>query len=350
VTEAKPAKSFRAAGDRIVRQETASPSIVTRLLAAPVLARRQITTDDDAWSVRLGALATLGQYDALTFRVDSPSLRARSYNLIADAPFDDALRAAIDETRHVSTTVQTHTTVPLADGRSAAVAMIVPLVATDLSGVLIALRVGRSFAAADALTASGVAELLALELTRELAGRRDEANRREAFALYELARLALFGDELEETLQSIVTLLAKTLDHDVAHIWLLRSGGPLQLVAAYPQEGMRFDEARPGEHNALAEVLHHHRVVRIGHGALRQWVPDDVKELVVAPISDRADPIGALVLGRTHEHYRQEDEEFAHVLGRFIARVVTRASYAPPDLRDPEPLPEWEDEPELTGS
>jgi GAF domain-containing protein len=352
VTEPKAAKSFRAAGDRIVRQESASPSIVTRLLAAPVITRRQIATEDDAWSVRLAALATLGQYDALTFVVDAPTLRPRSYNLTEDVALDDGLRAAIDETQRASTTVQTRASVLLADGRTAAAALIVPLVAPDaLSGVLVALRVGRSFAAADALTASGVAELVSLELGRELLGRREEANRREALALYELARLALFGDELEETLQSVVTLLAKTLDHDVAHIWLLRSGAALQLVAAYPHEGLRFDEARPGQHNALAEVLHHQRVVRIGHGALRRWVPDDVKELLVAPLSARAEPIGTLVLGRTRGRYRQEDEEFAHVLGRFIARMVTRsAGYAPPDLREPEPLPEWEDEPELTGS
>src|SRR2546426_12690239 len=70
IREPRAAKSFRAAGDRIVRQESAMPSVVSRLLTPPIVARRQNGNDADEWSIRLTALATLGQYDGLAFLVD----------------------------------------------------------------------------------------------------------------------------------------------------------------------------------------------------------------------------------------------------------------------------------------
>src|SRR5213593_4031409 len=72
VKEPRTGKSFRAAGDRIVRQESAAPSVVTRLLGAPAQAVREIRSDDDAWAVRLAALAVLGQYDGLACVVGEP--------------------------------------------------------------------------------------------------------------------------------------------------------------------------------------------------------------------------------------------------------------------------------------
>src|SRR5213082_1970284 len=82
-------KSFRAAGDRIVRQESALPSLASRLLTTPTVARRRIASDTDEWSIRLGALAALGQYDALTFIVDGPA-RTRYGHNVADDPLVDA--------------------------------------------------------------------------------------------------------------------------------------------------------------------------------------------------------------------------------------------------------------------
>src|SRR5438270_10145696 len=174
IREPRAAKSFRAAGDRIVRQESAMPSIVSRLLTPSIVASRQIANDDDEWSIRLAALATLGQYDGLTFLVDGAARSRYSHN-VADEPVGDvATRSAIEETRRSGATVQTRTAIRLADDRVAGAAMVAPLVATDaVSGVLIALRVGRSFAAADALTASGVSEPLSLDLARETAAQRD---------------------------------------------------------------------------------------------------------------------------------------------------------------------------------
>src|SRR5687768_17615590 len=61
--EPRTTKSFREAGDRIVRQESAVSSPIGGLLSAPALSARRAITDADAWDVRLAALATLGHYD-----------------------------------------------------------------------------------------------------------------------------------------------------------------------------------------------------------------------------------------------------------------------------------------------
>jgi hypothetical protein len=334
------------------------PSIVSRLLTPPIVVRGQIASDADEWSIRLAALAALGQYDGLTFLVDGAARAAYAYNVADDPVGDAATRSAVEETKRSGATVQTQTTIRLADDRIAGTAMVAPFMASEeVNGVLIALRVGRSFAAADALTASGVSELVALELARETAARRDEAHRRQAFALYELARLALFGERLSETLQDVVALLTSALDHDLAQIWLFEPGGALELCAATPRENLRFERMHPSEHDALAEALHQHRLVRIGHGALRPWVPADTRELIVVPLGDGARSLGALVLGRAKARYEDADEELAGVLGRFIARLVSRATVGRENERrtntgvgEPGADREWDNEPQLTGS
>ena len=356
IREPKAAKSFRAAGDRIVRQESAMPSIASRLLTPPIVARRQIASDAEEWSIRLAALATLGQYDGLTFLVDGTARSRYTYNVVDDPVGDVATRSAIEETRRSGATIQTRTAIRLANDRVADTAMVAPLVATDtVSGVLIALRVGRSFAAADALTASGVSELLSLDLARETAALRDAVHRRQAFALYELARLVLFGERLSETLQDVTALLTSSLDHDLAQIWLFGSAGALELIAARPHENLRFEQMLPSEHDALAHALHQQRLVRIGQGALRPWVSAEIRELIVVPLADRARSVGALVLGRAQNRYENSDEELASVLGRFIGRLIARAAAvdhnAPRrESAEADALREWQEEPQLAGS
>src|SRR4029077_1003661 len=221
-------------------------------------------------------------------------------------------------------------------------------------GVLVALRVGRSFAAADALIASGISELVSREIARETATVRDESHRRQAFALYELARLSLFGEGLLETLQDVTVLLTSALDHDLAQVWLFDPDGALELSAARPRENLRFEQMEASEHDALAQALHQQRLVRIGHGALRPWVPAETRELIVVPLADRARSLGALVLGRVRQRYEEADEDFAAVLGRFVSRLVVKAKLDR-EIGEPDPPVhasdrDWADEPELTRS
>src|SRR5256885_8239451 len=358
IREPRAAKSFRAAADRIVRQETAMPSVVSRLLTpAVVVGRPKTTSGADEWSIRLAALAMLGQYDALTFVVDGAA-RRKGHNVVDDPVADDATRAAVEETRRSGATVQTQTAIRLADDRVAGAAMIAPLVATEaVTGVLVALRVGRSFVAADALIASGVSELVSLELARESVSRRDEAHRRQAFALYELARLSLFGEPLVRTLQDVTVLLTSSLDHDLAQVWLFDSEGTLELSAARPRENLRFERMDASEHGALAQALHQQRLVRIGHRALRPWVPAATREQIVVALADRTRSLRALVLGRVNQRYDDAEEELAGVLGRFVSRLVVNAKLdreiterSEPATPEPEADREWAHEPEVTRS
>src|SRR5207247_10553402 len=94
LSEPRPGKSFRAAGDRIVRQESAAPSVVTRLLGAPMTAARVVTSDEDAWAVRLAALATLAQYDGLAIVLADPVGVARTHNVMGD-PLDDPVMRSL---------------------------------------------------------------------------------------------------------------------------------------------------------------------------------------------------------------------------------------------------------------
>src|SRR3989442_10332036 len=154
LSEPRPGKSFRAAGDRIVRQESAALSVVTRLLGAPMTAARAVTSDEDAWAVRLAALATLAQYDGLAIVVDAPVGVSRTHNVMGDPLADPVIRALVDETRRSAATARMPAAMPLADGRAADVLLAAPLVVTEGSGgVLIAFRVGRSFTAAHPLNA-----------------------------------------------------------------------------------------------------------------------------------------------------------------------------------------------------
>jgi GTP-sensing pleiotropic transcriptional regulator CodY len=330
--------------------------MANRLLTTPTVARRRIGSDADEWSIRLAALAALGHFDALTFIVDRSARTRYGHNVADDPLLDAAIQTAFDEAQRTGSTVQTQTAIRLADDRVASAAMIAPLVATeDVSGVLLALRVGRSFAATDALTASRISELLALEVARDGFADRDQKHRRQAFALYELSRLALFGEELSETLQDVTALVTSAFENDVAQIWLLGPDDVLELRAAHPQEELHFERTLPSEHDALAEALHQRRLVRIGQGALRPWVPAETRELFVVPLVDGPRSLGVLVLGRTEDRYEDADEELAGLLGRFIARLVSReaARDRGDDRRsqvaapEPEADREWAEEPQL---
>ena len=321
------------------------------LLSAPALSARRAITDADAWEVRLAALATLGHYDGLTFvTTDNADAPAR-YNLVDDPAAEPTVRAAVDQAAHSATTVQLRTSVPLADGRMASAALVTPLASTEaFGGALVALRVGRPFAAADAYTAVGIAEIVSLELARSLTARREATERRQAFALYELARYALFSEDLDETLQSIAMLLATTLEHEAAHIWLRRPDRSLWRHAAYPPDRLPFETLWENEHDALWGALRERRLVRMS-GTAAPWIPSNTGDALVVPLRSDPRPVGILVLARAGTPYGYDDVEMADVLGTFIGRVVASLARRPTEASRPgdaaEPVSERESEVEL---
>src|SRR2546428_600928 len=78
-------------------------------------------------------------------------------------------------------------------------------------------------------------------------------------------------------------------------------------------------------------------------------------ELFVVPLTDGGRGLGALVLGRTEGRYEGAEEELAGVLGRFIARLVSRAATRDRGderrsqvvVPEPEVDREWAEEPQL---
>lgn len=323
-------KSFRDAGDRIVRQESAVSPSISGLLSAPAIAARGATTDMDAWDVRLAALAALGQYDGLTFVTLGHRGAHAAYNLVDEALLDPAILAAVDQAANSGTTVQLRASVALADDRMTSAVLVTPLAPSEaFVGALVAFRVGRPFGAVDTYAAVGIAEIVSLELARSLTIRREATERQQALALYELARHALFGEELDETLQSIAMVVATTLEHDAAHIWLRRPDGLLRRHAAYPEGRTTSEMERESDHGALWGALHERRLVRLSGAASVAWTPSNVSEVLVVPLRSDPRPLGILVLGRDQARYGLDDIEMADVLGSFIGRVVASAAGRP---------------------
>ena len=318
-------KSFRDAAERIVRQESATSSSISQLLGAPALSARRVTSDVEAWDVRLAALATLAQYDGLTFVTLGSSKMSVAYNLDDDPTIEPTIRSAVDEVVSAGATVQLRAAVPLADGRVAGAVLVTPLAWNGATaGALVAFRVGRPFAAVDTYTAVGIAEIVSLELARSISASREATERRQALALYELARHALFTDDLDEGLQSIAMVLASALDHDAAHIGLRRADRALHRHAAYPLDPLEAPIIWENDHSALSGALRERRLVRMSGDAA--WMPANTREGLVVPLRADPRPLGILVLARAQAPYALDDIEMADVVGTFIGRVVAAAS------------------------
>jgi GAF domain-containing protein len=251
-------------------------------------------------------------------------------------------------------TMQLRTSVPLADGRMASAVLVTPLAPSEtFVGALVALRVGRPFAAADTYTAVGIAEIVSLELARSLTARREATERRQAFALYELARHALFSEDLDETLQSIAMLLARTLDHEAAHLWLRRPDRSLRRHAAYPPDRLASEVLWENDHSALSGALRERRLVHMS-AANAPWIPSNTGEVLVVPLRSDPRPLGILVLARSQAPYGYEDIEMADVFGTFIARVAASAARRPSESTRPRdaarPVTDIENEAEFVES
>lgn|GEM_PF-2459496 len=317
-------KSFRAAADRIVRQESAiSASAEAQGLLSSVAERaRSITNEQDAWDARLAALSALGTYDALAVMATAPVRLAQSHNIADPRVLHEAIVDAADEAKRRGAAVQLRTPTILADGRSASEIMVVPLIAVEgVEGVLVALRVGRGFSATDAVTASSVGTDVALEVTRAALGQQDARTRRQALALFELARAGLGPREFGERLHGMVEIVAKSFGHEVAQLWLLRDGGSLRLRAAYPAESLVLEIARPRDHAGLARSLEG-EVVQVNDVSLRSWIRSRTRDLIIAPLRDDRGVHGLLALGRSSERYLDDDLEMAAQCADFFERIV----------------------------
>jgi hypothetical protein len=290
---------------------------------------RHASTDDEAWEVRLTALATLGQFDALTFVLIDDAAARHAHNLTEDPTEEPAIRDAIGEAVRAGAAAQLRVAVPLADGRMATAVLVSPLAASDTSaGALVALRVGRPFAALDARNAVAIAELASLELARTAGAVRETSERRQALALYELARLALFADDVDGALHGIAILLSGVPEHEAAHVWIRGDDGALHRRAAHPSGDETPRPLWPDDHEALWGALRERRIVRVTRAAAVEWLPQRTSEALVVPLRGDERPLGVLILARAGSPYALDDIEMADVLGTFVGRVVATARRA----------------------
>jgi len=317
-----PVKSFRAAADRIVRQESSSSADVLRLLGSAAEPVRTIASEQDEWDVRLAALAAIGAYDALAVVATEPLHLVHSLNVSDQRALEAAVAAASDEAMRRGGAVELRAPMVLANGRSASEIMVAPLTTVEgVEGVLLALRVGRGFSATDAVTASSMCTVLALEVLRAAAARQDTRTLRQSLALFELARVGLGHERLGERLLTMVEIAARSLGHDVAQLWLLRGGGSLRLRAAHPAESLVLEIARPRDHAGLSRALDG-EVVQVNGPSLRSWIRCVTKELIIAPLRGSGGVVGLLALGRTSNGYEAEDREMAAQCADFLADVL----------------------------
>ena len=191
------------------------------------------------------------------------------------------------------------------------------------AGALVALRVGRPFAAVDAHTAVAIAELASLELARAATLRRETADRRQALALYELARHALFADDIDDALHGIAMVLARALGHEAAHVWLRHADDALHRHAAHPHDGSTPAALWADDHEALWGALRERRLVRVSQAAPAAWLPIGTTHALVVPLRGERRPIGVLILARAGTPYAPDDVEMADVVGMFVGRVVS---------------------------
>jgi hypothetical protein len=319
-----PAKSFRVAADRIVRQESASPTDVLRLLGSPTEPRRAIANEDDEWDARLGALQVIGEYDALAVVASRPTRMTHSHNVSDRAALEHVVTAAREEAARQGMAVQLRAPIALADVRVSSEFMLVPHggIVGDL-GALLALRAGRGFNAADAGRAASITTVVALEVNRAAVAIQDARTRQQALGLFELARIGLAEQDPAERLLLMVEVVAKSFRHDVAQLWLLGGGGSLRLRAAHPRESLVLEIARPRDHAPLARALDG-EVFRLTGPSLRSWIRRTTHELIIAPLRSGDGVSGLLAVGRWSEGYGGEDVELATHCADFFTPIVAR--------------------------
>ena len=347
-----PSKSFRAAADRIVRQESSATTDVLRLLGSAVDPARPIAGEGDEWDIRLAALAAIGGYDALAVVASRPIRVVYSHNISDPQTLRGAVADVFEDVIRQGAATQLRAPITLADGRRCSGTMIAPLNTLEgVEGVLLALRAGRGFSATDAVTASSIGTVLALEVTRAAAALQDARTQHQSLALFELARMGLGQQDLGERLLALVEVTARLLRHDVAQLWLLRGGGSLRLGAAHPRESLVLEIARPRDHAGLARALDGGQL-RVKGPSLRSWIRRTTRELIITPLRDGDGVAGLLALGRWSEDYVDDDVQMAAQCADFFADIVAtdalarrgRASAAREDSqRD-------DDEDSLTGS
>jgi len=153
--------------------------------------------------------------------------------------------------------------------------------------------------------------------------RRLESDRRQAVALFDLARLAGSGSDAHGDLRAALSVVAVAFRHDVVGIWT-PSADPrrLQLRAE-----LGYGEVLPGQvdlddDQLAAMVVGQGRARHLRGVPERSWMSGRATEYLVLPIRVTDESRGMLVLGRVRDGYSDIDMDIGLTIADFLSTLA----------------------------
>lgn len=161
---------------------------------------------------------------------------------------------------------------------------------------------------------------LRLGLTERL-----ENDRREAVAMYDLARLAGIGADPEADLGGAVELIAEAFDHDAVAIWTI----DVERALLVRRATRGFGEVVPGDLLLRADPLvtellatQRPRLLTAPHSG--PFARFGLESVILAPVIVDSDSCGLLLLGRRDRGYEAFDFGLAATIADILSALVRR--------------------------
>ena len=152
-----------------------------------------------------------------------------------------------------------------------------------------------------------------------------ESDRREAVAMYDLARLAGIGADPQGDLESAAQLIAEAFAHDRVAIWISDLGGDrLVLRAAHGYGEVLPSDLAIGSSDVVDRVLGDQRPQHLSDPlpfALQGLRADS---LILAPIVVARESVGLVALGRVDRPHAQFDFVLASAIADTLSSLVRR--------------------------
>lgn len=150
-----------------------------------------------------------------------------------------------------------------------------------------------------------------------------ESDRREALAMYDLARLAGIGADPEADLNGAIRLIAEAFGHDSVAVWTDDGAGRLTHRSAIGYGEVLPGDISPGTDEVVAAVLatRHARIVR--HTVRAAWRSFRATAHILVPIVVAGESAALLVLGRRGD-YEAFDLSFASAVGDILSTFMRR--------------------------
>src|SRR5437868_3634930 len=160
-------------------------------------------------------------------------------------------------------------------------------------------------------------------VARLSAVRRLEADRRQALALFDLARLAGSSADAQVDLRSALSVVAVAFRHDVVGIWT-PNADPRRL---HLRAELGYGEVLPGEihldeDELAAMVVGEGRPRHLRGSRARSWTSTRTDQYLLLPIRVTDASYGLLVLGRVNDRYADIDMDIGMTIADFLSTLA----------------------------